>query len=146
MESRRSFIQLPRMKNKRVERALKNIAAKKESIEKVLNGFHVFFELVAFMCSIVHSCQHNTCNFESTRLFAFSVSIIAIVWHILIVIQERHEINLTLFYLSSCFILFRPVLLAASASRVSKRLRLLSGLLFIILFLRRHGFLREARR
>jgi hypothetical protein len=97
MESRGSFIQLPTMKNKRVERALKNIAGKKESIEKVLNAFHVLFELVAFMCSIVHSCQHNTCNFESTRLFAFSVSIIAIVWHILIVIQERHEINLTFF-------------------------------------------------
>ena len=48
------------------------------------------------------------------------------------------------FFLSSCFILFRPALFAASASRASKRSRLLSGLLFIILFLLRPGFLREA--
>ena len=81
------------MKNKRVERALKSVAGRKDSIEKVLNAFHVFFELVAFMCSIVHSCKDNTCHFESTRIFAFSVSVICIVWHIFIVIQERHEIN-----------------------------------------------------
>ena len=85
--------EIAEMKNKRVEKALKTIAAKRESIEKVLNAFHVFFELVAFMCSIVDSCQHDACTFRSTRLFAFTVSIIAIVWHILIVIQERHEIS-----------------------------------------------------